>query len=150
MPDNRFFEQQELRKKQSQTALNQEHLKAQQAAFVRAAAHAEPMDRFGQVLKEGDLVVYRPPIDNVFHIDKITKTSALDPKAPPGVVTLILSVQMPVHAQALQYIQNMIRVGHAGSAEQADEALAEGNAPEVTIERVAEPEAEEPTLIISE
>ena len=141
MPDKRFFEQQEVRRQQAQGA----HLKQQQAAFARAASSAEPTDRFGQPLREGDLIVYAPPIDMVFQIVEVQRTSALDPRAPAGLVNLLVTATFPITINAMQPVSNIIRVGRTHSAEQTSEALTEANGepkPELTIEKVEEPETE--------
>lgn len=132
MPDRRFFEEQQRRQRARMVGREQEA----QAAMAKLASTAEPKDRFGQVLGIGDMVLYDPAAPNVFLIDDIVKTSALDPSAPPGLVTLRLSCQFQVHLNALQLPQNLIRVGF--STPEGPRMGQQTAPPEVTVEKVAE------------
>lgn len=133
MPDRRFFEEQARRRQARGVGREQEA----QAAMAKLAATAEPKDRFGQVVGVGDLILYDPPAPNVFVVDDVVKTSALDPTAPPGVVTLKLRAEFQIHLNALQLPQNIIRVGFS-TPEGPKVAVPQTGTTEVTIEKVTD------------
>lgn len=71
----------------------QEQMKRAQADFARAVQQGmvAPIDRFGNRVRPGMRVLYRPPFDLVYEVDAITPL--LDPRQPAGLVTLMLSVK---------------------------------------------------------
>lgn len=126
MPGKDFFDRQRARQMMSQQGRSAEAA----AAMARLAGTEEPKDRFGQPIRVGDLVVYRPPQDDVFQIVEVQRTSAVNPTAPPGIVTIVLSATFPVHANVLQRIGNMIRCGHVQGEAEAAAMQAEANGSE--------------------
>lgn len=136
MPDRRFFEEQQRRQRARMIGREQEA----QAAMAKLASTAEPKDRFGQVLSPGDMILYDPPQPNVFILDDIVKTSALDPSAPPGLVTLRVRAEFQIVLNALQLPQNIIRVGF--STPEGPQLGQKPAPPEMTVEKVPDPDSE--------
>jgi len=82
----------------------------QQFRQALAAGTVTLIDRIGQPVKEGDLVIYHPPWDFVYEIAEIKPI--LDPRVAPGNVEVTLTCRAPVHFTVGPPIMTMIRVGH--------------------------------------
>lgn len=97
------------------------HKLQQQFAQALAAGQVSVIDRIGQKIEQGALVVYRPPHDFVYEVKSITPI--LDPRVPPGQVQIVLDCTVPVVFMAGQPIMGMIRVGtqHAPGHASLDE-----------------------------
>lgn len=99
-----FHRARQMRQHQSQQGRLAEQARAM-------AVTAPPIDRFGVPLTPKDLVLYRPPMDLIFRVEDVKPV--VDPRAPPGMVTLVLSVVTTVHVPAGQPQINMVVVGVA-------------------------------------
>lgn len=79
-------------------------------AFAQALSagdpHALPRDRFGVAIRPGMKVLYRPNVDMIF--DVVDVRPVLDPRLPPGVVTIVLQAAAPVSVRIGQPVINMI------------------------------------------
>ena len=67
------------------------------------------VDRIGQTLEKGALVVWRPPFDLVFEV--LDAVPILDPGAPPGAMRVVLTCTTSAGIPAGQPQMNMIRIG---------------------------------------
>lgn len=70
-----------------------------------------PVDRFGQPLSPGDLVVYDPRSPVVYRVADIRPI--LDPKAPPGAMQVTLTASAFVSTAHGVPIGELLRIGYA-------------------------------------
>ena len=78
-------------------------------------AQAMPFDRFGVPIRVGDEILFRPPFDFVFKVEAIQPI--LDPRAPVGLITMVLVSAGPIHVQAGQPLMNAVIVATAETQE---------------------------------
>lgn len=88
----------------------QEQLAQARQSFAAAVSSGDPMalprDRFAVAIKPGMKVLYRPNVDMIF--DVVDVRPVLDPRLPPGVVTVVLQGAAPVSVRVGQPVVNMI------------------------------------------
>ena len=89
------------------------------------------LDRFGRVLKAGQLVLYRPPMDLIFEV--VSVGSALDPRAPQGAITLALYAKVPVSCAPGVPLGEIVIVGEKTTVADEPGAGAEPSTPEPTV-----------------
>lgn len=89
----------------------QQHLAKLRRDFAAAIAtgQAKCLDRFSQPLETGCLVVWKTPEDLVWLVKDVKPL--LDPKQPPGLVEMTLTLTVPVLFRVNEPITPMIRVG---------------------------------------
>lgn len=86
-------------------------MRAFQGAFQRGEAVVR--DRFGNAVVSGALVLYKPPVDMVFRV--VSAVPVLDPRQPPGLVTLTVQVEAPVTVRVGVPTANVIVVQGVGA-----------------------------------
>lgn len=71
-------------------------------------------DRFGKVLKVGDLVLHRPVHDLVFQVVAVERASAMDPKRDPRDPTMVvvLEIAVPLELPPNRPAMNIVTIGH--------------------------------------
>ncbi len=67
------------------------------------------LDRFGQPITAGTLVLYRSNVDVVFQV--LDVKPVLDPRVPTGAVTLVLAVEIPLTVPVRQPIVTLVKIG---------------------------------------
>lgn len=80
-----------------------------QFAQAFASGSIKAIDRIGQPIETGALVMYRPPFDLIYEVHDVKPV--LDPRQPVGVVQAVLSCSVPVLLQVNTPVMAMIRVG---------------------------------------
>lgn len=90
-------------------------LRAAMQQFGNAVARGEAavLDRFGSLIKTGDLVIWRPPHDLIFKV--VDVKPVLDPRAQPGMIQMMFEVQVPVAGLAGLPNMGMILCGHSSA-----------------------------------
>lgn len=78
-------------------------------AIARGEVNSAPRDRFGVPLKIGDYVLFRPFMDPVCQVVDIKPV--IDPRAPAGLVTVVLQAVIPMHVPINLPNQQMIALG---------------------------------------
>jgi hypothetical protein len=81
----------------------------QQFAQAFAAGQVHVKDRFGRNIALNDLVVYNPPQPLVFQV--VGLDAALDPNVPPGVIRVVLNIDVPILWQSGHAAPELIVVG---------------------------------------
>lgn len=76
-------------------------MKSFAAAFGRGQANA--VDRFGQIIKDGDKLMLKFQVDPI--VDVMAVNPVLDPKAPAGLIDVMCTVTFPLRVQAGQPFQ---------------------------------------------
>ena len=93
-------------------AMNREIGNMRRAFAADFAAGKVPVkDRFGRPVTEGSLIVWHPPQDLVYQVEKVEPI--LDPNQPPGYVRVTVTLQAPVTWPAGQSAPDIIAVGNA-------------------------------------
>lgn len=111
---------------------HQARVAAQRAQAKVQSGVIPPRDRFGNAIQPGDLVVYHPPVDLVFQVKDVKPV--MDPRAPQGLVNVVLVVEVPVGVNVSQVTGNFIRVGRIQEQVEAGESVSESSAEEPTSE----------------
>lgn len=94
---------------------------AERRQFQQAVASGQTgvVDRFGALLKAGDLVLWFPPKEGlVFEVEDVGPD--LHPGLPAGVMKVILSAKVPVQYPAGRPCQDLLRVGRQQSPGHSD------------------------------
>ena len=76
-------------------------MKSFAAAFGRGQANA--VDRFGQIIRDGDKMMLRFQVDPI--VDVMAVNPVLDPKAPAGLIDVMCTVTFPLRVPAGQPFQ---------------------------------------------
>jgi hypothetical protein len=76
-----------------------------------------PLDRLGQKVKPGQLVLYTSPVDLIF--ETLTLTPMLDPRAPMGMARLTVTCQFEIQVAINQQNTALIVLGQAPPGRQA-------------------------------
>lgn len=99
----------------NQQARQQFQMQQELRKFVQAfqAGQTAPVDRFGNRIAAGALVVWKPPIDMVYQVTDVKPV--LDPRAA-GWVTLTLQLTSPVNVMSGRPTDSLIIVGHVEDA----------------------------------
>lgn len=100
---------------------------AQRRQFQQAVANGQTgvVDRFGALLKPGDLVLWFPPKEGlVFEVEDVGPD--LHPGLPAGVMKVILSARVPVQYPAGRPCQDLLRVGRQQSPGHAELSTPQG------------------------
>lgn len=93
----------------------QEHMSGQaramrqQFAQAFAAGQVHVKDRFGRNLAVNDLVVYNPAQPLVFQV--VALDAVLDPNQPPGLIRVVLNIDVPILWQGGYAAPELIVVG---------------------------------------
>jgi hypothetical protein len=85
-------------------------------------------DRFNQLVKPNDLVLYTPPIPMVFQV--VSVTPVLDPRAPTGTIQLVLSCTAPLPVVRHRPMGNLLRVGQLEESTGTTPQEPDGNPPD--------------------
>lgn len=103
----------------------QQEIAKMRREFAGAVARGEArvLDRFSNILEAGSLVVWKTPEDFVWLVKEVKPV--LDPKAPPGVVEMTLTVTVPALFRVNDPIVPMIRVGRQAIKEGEETGLEE-------------------------
>jgi len=96
----------------------------QRRAFAAAVSQgqAAALDRLGRPVRQGDLVLWHPPDDLIFEV--LGVSVPLDPRMPPGVLTMTLGVTVPVNVQANTPVRPLLHVGRVPAEAEAAPAEA--------------------------
>ena len=70
---------------------------------------AGALDRFGNMVREGDSVLFKLPNDPVMEVKSVAPS--MDPSHPVGAIKMILTCEIPVLFGANQPSQSMVRIG---------------------------------------
>lgn len=81
-------------------------------------------DRFGVLIKKGDLVVYKPPPFHDLVWEVLDVVPVMDPSRPVGTVRLEMRVNLPVEFFAGQRIMSAIRCGTSAKVDEGEIAAA--------------------------
>lgn len=81
----------------------------QQFAQAFAAGQVHVKDRFGRNLAVNDLVVYNPQQPLVFQV--VALDAVLDPNQPPGLIRVVLNIDVPILWQGGYAAPELIVVG---------------------------------------
>jgi hypothetical protein len=84
---------------------------AQQFAAGVRSGEVPALDRFGQPLVVGSFVLYHPSVDLMFQVTEVKPV--LDPRAPTGLVTVTLAVEIPITLKAGLAQMALVRLGMA-------------------------------------
>ena len=89
----------------------QQRLKAHNKSLREAmqAGQIPVVDRIGQAIEVGALIIWHPPFDLVFEVKEITPI--MDPNVRPGAVRLIVECRTDMSLLAGQPQMGMIRIG---------------------------------------
>jgi hypothetical protein len=123
-------------------------MKKAREQFMQAvqAGQAALFDAVGHRLAPGQLVIFTPP-PNVWRWLIADVVPVVDPNVPPGVMRVMLKLDVPLNVQAGQQISNMLVVGEQ-EQEQAqlepEPAVDETAMPPVVDGPFAEPPAPSP------
>lgn len=138
--------------RRAQEARLRQAAEGQFAKQVAAGApSAMPIDRFGVPIRVGDEILFRPPFDWVFHVVAIQPI--MDPRAPVGMVTMVLQASAPVHVQGGQPLMNATIVMSAevkADAVAAESAHPDAEMPSSPIVDPAAPEPTDPAEIVTQ
>jgi len=95
-----------------------------QQEFARAVSggQAGVLDRFGQRIEPGALLLFHPPYDYVYTV--VDVAPVLAPNVPPGYVRLSLELKMQATVPVNQPQMTMVRVGDAAGVAQAADSPA--------------------------
>ncbi len=86
------------------------------------------VDRFGAPIEGDHKILFRPAVDNVFHVERVEPV--LDPRAPAGLVRLVLNTgPFEVVVPAGKPVQNMIRIGQSAPPAETGPANGSGKTP---------------------
>lgn len=105
-----------MRRQQEAQKATQQFLRALSAGQVHA------IDRFGLPIEAGSKVEFHGSLDLVF--DVVGVAPILDPKVPPGMLNVTLTVTFPMQLRANQITPTLIRLPHL--EQQAPQAVVEG------------------------
>ena len=91
-----------------------------QQEFARAlsAGQAGVLDRFGQKIEPGTLLLFHPPYDYVYTV--VDVAPVLAPNVPPGYVRLTLELKMQATVPVNQPQMTMVSVGKQEAPETAN------------------------------
>lgn len=114
----------------------QEFAQRQQSAAAKKAretfvgdfqlGRAGALDRFGNMVREGDSVIFKMPNDPVMTV--VSVTPSMDPNHPIGAIKMVLSCEVPVLFGANQPSQSMIRIGNKAQIEAIEERVRQAEA----------------------
>ena len=90
---------------------------ATQRAIQAGDARVFPVDRFGAPVTPGSKIIYRPEFDFVYDVLEIRPV--LDPKAPPGWISVTMVTETTLRIPAGMVQMNMVRIGTTAPAEEA-------------------------------
>jgi hypothetical protein len=116
----------------NQIARQQFAERSQNAAIKRALdqfagdfqlGRAGALDRFGNMVREGDHVLFKMPNDPVMRVVEVTPS--MDPSHPVGAIKMVLQCEVPVIFAANQPSQNMVRIGSASTIAAAEARVAQ-------------------------
>lgn len=116
----------------------------QQFAQAFASGQVHVKDRFGRNLRVNDLVVYAPTQPLVYQVVAID--AVLDPNAPPGLIRVILNIDIPVTWQAGLAAPEMIVVGMVKETGHSEiNATRPSDGPDQPLPAASEASADDPT-----
>lgn len=88
---------------------------ATQRAIQAGDTRVFPVDRFGAPVTPGSKIIYRPEFDFVYDVLEIRPV--LDPKAPPGWISVTMVTETTLTIPAGMVQMNMVRIGTTESAD---------------------------------
>jgi hypothetical protein len=80
----------------------QEQMQKASRAFLQAlsAGQVSAVDRFGLKIEPGSKLLYHGAVDVVY--DVVSVNPVLDPRVPPGILEIMVTVTFPIRTQANQ------------------------------------------------
>ena len=84
------------------------------------------LDRFGNLLEPGHLVMYRPELDTIFEVVEVAPE--IHPSAPKGTMRVILAAQFPIGVPYATPINRLVICGKSHARVQAEQMTAQNGA----------------------
>jgi hypothetical protein len=75
------------------------------------AIATQALDRFGQPISVGDIVLFTPPVPQTFAVQAVAPV--LDPRMPTGLLQVVLGASLPLLVPKVQPINSLIVVRKA-------------------------------------
>lgn len=110
--DERFFKAMQARQQQAQIA------RASNVAIIGAAVPV--LDRLGQKVEVGDVVLFEPPVAPFYTVAAIEPIN--HPNAPRDAMKVVLQCQLPISVRGNQNVGNLVIVAAQGMPQESSHA----------------------------